>query len=88
MSFNHEISIILIKSKLDHFVLDFARNSCEDVNNLIYQSIFFDNEMASGPKKAMNTENVNQIICYQVSATCLQKISQSWYHSHSLLGWS
>lgn len=76
-------------SGLDDSKLDSSHDSCQDVNYLIEKSFFFDERITSGSKKAIATPSVNQTkISYQVSATCLETIPQSWYHSPSLLGWS
>ena len=76
-------------SGLNDSKLNSSHESCQDVNNLIEKSIFCDERITSGSKKAMTTKRVNDTeISYQVSATCLETISQSWYHSPSLLGWS
>lgn len=76
-------------SGLDDSKLDSSHDSCQDVNDLIDKSIFFDERITSASKEAMTTPSVNDTkISYQVSATCLGTISQNWYHSPSLLGWS
>ncbi|MGB3651879.1 MAG: RNA polymerase sigma factor [Rivularia sp. (in: cyanobacteria)] len=76
-------------SGLDDSKLDSSHESCQDVNDLIEKSNFFDEIITSDSKKAMTTPNVNDTkISYQVSATCLETISQNWYHSPSLLRWS
>lgn len=76
-------------SGLDDSKLDDHGDSCQDVNGLIDKSIFFDERITSNSKKAITTKRVNETkISYQVSATCLETIPQSWYHSPSLLGWS
>ena len=76
-------------SGLDDSKLDSRDDSCQDVNDLINKSIFFDEIIRSGSKEVMTTPSVNETkISYQVSAICLETIPQSWYHSPSLLGWS
>ncbi|MGD1911003.1 MAG: RNA polymerase sigma factor [Rivularia sp. (in: cyanobacteria)] len=76
-------------SGLDDSKLDDRGDSCQDLNYLTDKSIFFGERITSGSKKAIAIKRVNQTkISYQVSATCLETITQSWYHSPSLLGWS
>ena len=74
-------------SGLDDFILDFSNYSFENENRVIEDSVF-EQRMVLGSKEAMAMGSMCKTISYQMSATCLEKISQSLYHSPSLLDWS
>ncbi|MDJ0620637.1 MAG: RNA polymerase sigma factor [Calothrix sp. MO_192.B10] len=73
-------------SGLDDSVLDFADYSGNSANRGMEDSPF-DRRMLWESKVATTMESLDETISYQVSATCLEVIPQSWYHSPSLLGW-
>lgn len=71
---------------LDDLGLDFSDYSRGNAIHGIKHSPFV-RGMEWKSTEAMAVESVCETISYQVSATCLEIIPQSYYYSHSLLGW-
>ncbi len=69
----------------DDFAFDFSNKSSENVSHGSEESVF-DEKMLLEAKEAIAMESVGETISYHVSATCLETILPSFYHSPNLLG--